>query len=73
MKESAGLPALTAISLAAIARAASVGGASSPRSHTYNDAVLSAPIRHSDDELHASLCDRQNARMSGDTIAALRS
>jgi hypothetical protein len=32
-----------------------------------------AAMRHTNGELHASLCDRQNARTSGNTIAAQRS
>jgi hypothetical protein len=71
VNETAGLLAVTAISLAAIALAAvsGWGNASHSSSRTYYDAVVLSPMRHAAG-LHASLCDRQNARTSGDTIAA---
>jgi hypothetical protein len=76
VKETAALLALTATSLAAIALAAVSGwgfvSAASPREDS--GALAEAPISHSNGvQVHASLCDRQTARISRDTIRPGRS
>jgi 3,4-dihydroxy-2-butanone 4-phosphate synthase len=53
---------LTAISLAAVSGS---GIVCQPSPRTHDDALALAPTRHSEAaQQHASLCDRQNARVS---------